>query len=688
MMASRPFHRTFDRLPRAFITIFMSTILIVAFGLSGAIARDDTLASEDFEGPNAWNWGHTAQGQSWSYPTGSGHSWQAHGEGVMRMARDAWRGNTLNVRTRDTGIQFDVRLDDLAGGMGTKLVTDVRKGSQGSYVGVVRVSGNGRVWLAVGSRTSHLGDITNLGSSEPVDGWTASAGESISVRFEAIGSELTQLRIKAWPADTREPGSWTLVRNRRSSRHAVAGRVGIGGDIAPAASGSPRTVTVRFDDIRMMDVGGSHFAPVTPDRVQDDTSKPSISAIKASDITRTAATIRWLTDEPATSNVRYGWGDPNHKVSGTDQRLVSSHSVRLAGLKPGRTYQYKVVSKDKAGNVKYSGTMSFRTIGGDVAPTPDPTTKPTPEPSPTPTPDTTAPVLSDIGPNSVTENSAQLGWSANEMADGVLEWGLSTDYTQYYSADPRDYPFAFNLLGLSSGTEYFYQVSSTDLAGNTTTEGPFSFTTLGGEPDPSPGPDPEPQVLDIEVSHGSSDATIRLYASETVTGYIDYGRFTTYGTRRDEDDPDTMLEFYLEGLDPGTEYHWRYEVKDLSGQTNSDYQDHTFTTDPAPNPSPSASPDLIPPAITAVRLSGLDHDSVVIGWDTDEETFGWIYYGLTSKYTDHTDENTNYGPGGSREISGLDPGTTYHYSVWVSDHSGNTTWSDDATFTTLAAADA
>ena len=603
--------------------------------------------------------------------------------------------NTLNVRARDTGVRFDVRLDDLVVGMGTKIATDVRKGSQGSYVGFVRVSGSGRVWLAVGSRNSHLGDITNLGSSQPVDGWTASACESISVRFEAIGNELAQLRIKAWPTDVREPESWTLVRNRRSSRHAVAGRIGIGGDIAPTATGSPGTVIARFDDIRVMDVNGSRFAPVTPDRVQDDTTKPSISAIKASDITRTAATIRWLTDEPATSNVRYGWGDPNHKVSGTDQRLVSWHSVRLTGLKPSRTYQYKVVSKDKAGNVKYSGPMSFRTIGGDVAPTPDPTPKPTPDPSPSPTPDTTPPVLSQIGVTDLTENSAKLGWSANERADGVLEWGLSTDYANYYSADPRDYPFAFTLLGLSPDTEYFYQVSSTDLAGNTTTEGPFSFTTPFNEPSPEPSeePDPDPQVEDIDVFAGANDAIIRIYASEPVSGHVNYARFTTYGIHVYEDDPATMLEFHLTGLDPDTTYHWVFDLEDSAGQTYNDYTDRTFTTGPAasPTPYPSSSPsptlppDFTPPEITAIRESGLDHDSIVIGWDTNEETFGWIYYGLTSKYTDHTDEVTMYGSGGSREISGLVPGTTYHYSIYVVDHGGNETWSDDATFTTTPA---
>ncbi|MGH7462850.1 MAG: metallophosphoesterase, partial [Longimicrobiales bacterium] len=64
--------------------------------------------------------------------------------------------------------------------------------------------------------------------------------------------------------------------------------------------------------------------------------------------TDTSATIVWMTDVPAHSKVVYGSGGSrdNEQVPARDGMLPvgTLHSVRLTGLQPGRTYQYRVVS--------------------------------------------------------------------------------------------------------------------------------------------------------------------------------------------------------------------------------------------------------------------------------------------------------------------------------------------------------
>ena len=63
----------------------------------------------------------------------------------------------------------------------------------------------------------------------------------------------------------------------------------------------------------------------------------------ANEITNTAATIIWTTDIPSDSTVEYGetfaYGAAASAASPT-----TTHVVRLAGLRPGRNYQYRVIS--------------------------------------------------------------------------------------------------------------------------------------------------------------------------------------------------------------------------------------------------------------------------------------------------------------------------------------------------------
>jgi len=71
--------------------------------------------------------------------------------------------------------------------------------------------------------------------------------------------------------------------------------------------------------------------------------------------------IRWLTDEPSTSQVEY-WASP-HQLSDLDTSYLTEHEVRLTNLKPGTVYRYKTISKDRNGNMSESREYSFTTTG-------------------------------------------------------------------------------------------------------------------------------------------------------------------------------------------------------------------------------------------------------------------------------------------------------------------------------------
>jgi len=117
------------------------------------------------------------------------------------------------------------------------------------------------------------------------------------------------------------------------------------------ASGSSATITFIMDSDKSVI---AHFSIV-------DIASPVISGVSVSEITETIATIAWVTNEPATSQVEYGTTDAYGSTTSLDEELTTSHTVSLSGLEPNTTYHFRVKPKDEAGNEALSGDYTFAT---------------------------------------------------------------------------------------------------------------------------------------------------------------------------------------------------------------------------------------------------------------------------------------------------------------------------------------
>ena len=106
------------------------------------------------------------------------------------------------------------------------------------------------------------------------------------------------------------------------------------------------TLTVRYVDGSYC---GEPNVPVTGS-APVDCAAPLISGVTSDEVTGSQALIRWATDEPADSVVRYGRSVPLSS-SRADAVLTTAHAVRLSQLAECSTYFYSVESKDAAGNV-------------------------------------------------------------------------------------------------------------------------------------------------------------------------------------------------------------------------------------------------------------------------------------------------------------------------------------------------
>jgi glucose/arabinose dehydrogenase len=108
---------------------------------------------------------------------------------------------------------------------------------------------------------------------------------------------------------------------------------------------------------------------------------------------------------------------------------------------------------------------------------------------------------------------------------------------------------------------------------------------------------------------------------------------------------------------------------------------------PAESPRTAPGPDVTPPQIGAVGVSGLTPTGATITWTTDEPADSQVEYGPDAAYGQSTSVDDTDVTSHLAALTGLHPETLYHFRVFSADAAGNLSSSSDGTFTTLAATD-
>lgn len=100
-----------------------------------------------------------------------------------------------------------------------------------------------------------------------------------------------------------------------------------------------------------------------------DSTPPLLTDITVSNVTDTAATVCWNTDDSATSGVDYGVTTA-YGSAVTNATLSRRHALTLSGLTPATTYHYRVRSRNTAGLETVSEDFTLTTnpagVVGDV----------------------------------------------------------------------------------------------------------------------------------------------------------------------------------------------------------------------------------------------------------------------------------------------------------------------------------
>ena len=256
-----------------------------------------------------------------------------------------------------------------------------------------------------------------------------------------------------------------------------------------------------------------------------------------------------------------------------------------------------------------------------------------------------------------------------------FEYGKSTRYgSRTVTASAGDgtalRTVAALVTGLSSGTWYHFRIVATSDAG-TASGVDRTFRT-----------DPPPSVTTGSATNVGS-TTVTLNATVNPNGrpanfIFEYGTSRSYGFKTPQasagaSNGPVAVSTNVGALVPGTTYHYRAVASSEAGATLG--ADRTFTTRRTPSVTTGPAGSITP--TSAVVTGEVNPNGRATSW--------WFEYGTTTSYGIKTAAQ-NGGAGTTKfpvsmPLTGLSPGTTYHYRL-VAKNSGGQTSGADATFVT------
>ena len=393
-----------------------------------------------------------------------------------------------------------------------------------------------------------------------------------------------------------------------------------------------------------------------PDQVFTTAVPPTVVAANATAIATTVATLTGTVNPGGAPSSHYyfsygtttGYGRTTASVAATGGSNGSA-TTGLTGLTSGTTYHYTLTIVTADGTVASYRDQTFTTLAlPTVSSASGAATGPT-----------TASLTGTVNPKGSTSATYFFAYGPGNLSQWTTPVSVSGS---------SDTPVTATLSGLAAGTTYEYaliietntdRVSYADQtfttpAAPTVTAVSASVTgvgvaTLTGTVNPA-------GQSSYSFSYGTTSAYGQATAPTTLTG-----------------SSSTAVSKQLTGLQTGTTYHYTLKVTNSYGTVT--YKDQTFTM-PAPPVVSNATANVT--GSTTATLTG------AVNAELGQATYSFSY-GTTSGYG-HTTTSAAAGNASatvSAALTGLTPGTTYHYTLTITSSAGTFTYPDQI-FTTLA----
>jgi alkaline phosphatase len=393
-----------------------------------------------------------------------------------------------------------------------------------------------------------------------------------------------------------------------------------------------------------------------------DATPPNITEVAATNVTDTAATITWTTDEPSNSVVRYGTTPPPTGEA-VNAAMVTSHSITLTSLTAATTYYYEVTSTDALGNTATdSNSATYYAFT-------------------TQAPDTAPPVITGATGNTSGTTGEPVTISA-AITDNVDVISATVHYTPIDGTETTvpmtegsgnswgaDVPVASDKVGTIT-----YHITAQDGAGNTATDPCSGVYNIAVTDNDAPS-----KIIDLSATAvGGGSIDLAWSAATDNIGVVNYNLYRDLAAITSPD-PAKRIATGITATSytdtPGADGTYYYAVTGIDIAANEAQVSN----------SPSAIIDTTPPAISAVTSINITDSSVTITWTTNEASNSIVTYGTTTPPTSEASDATMV-TSHSVAITGLSAATTYYYQVKSIDAAGNTTTDNNGgtyyTFTT------
>lgn len=283
--------------------------------------------------------------------------------------------------------------------------------------------------------------------------------------------------------------------------------------------------------------------------------------------------------------------------------------------------------------------------------------------------DTTPPVVAMASPaNGATVSGSAVNITAT-ASDNVGVTGVQFLLDGNPLGSPTSlapYSYTWDTTAAGNGS-HTLSARASDAAGNSGTAANITVTVSNAPPAP-------PVISNVAAGNlQTSAATITWTTDKPANSQVNYGLTTAYGSNSSLDTTlVTSHSVTLAGLSSNTTYHYQVRSVDAGGNPAVS-GDFSFTT---------AAPS--PPVISNVSTTNIQSTSVTFNWTTNNPASSQVDYGLTAAYGSSTILDNTPVTSHSQGLSGLTPGTLYHYRVRSVDTNGLTAVSGDFTFTTAA----
>jgi PKD repeat protein len=286
----------------------------------------NVFASDLFGRTSSSGFGVADIGGPWAVAGSATNYTVSGGAGRVRIVAGSGPNAYLGaVSSTDTDLTADVALDK-NGNSGTTQIALVGRGSSSNaYRGKLGISPTGGVTAYL---TKVVAGAESTVTQATVTGLTYTAGTTLRMRLQVVGTSPTSLKFKVWKTSDAEPSAWRLSTTDATAATQTAGGIGLWAYASGAVTNGPLTLTVDNVSAKPTAAPPANVPPVARFTSTTAGLTASFNATTSSDSDGTIANYNW------------NYGDSSTTGSGANP----SHPYTTAG-----TYQVTLTVTDNNG---------------------------------------------------------------------------------------------------------------------------------------------------------------------------------------------------------------------------------------------------------------------------------------------------------------------------------------------------